>query len=192
MSYGQKHHVYHFHTYEVHISHVIGNGTSCIERQFTCEFVPKGCIPIPKCNVPHLWDKFMSPVFCKIVHCAPPPPHDAAVRRAPRCHKLLQEQCRGGKVDDVGGRLRLGVVVASLAVAAPRRGTARGTRRRISTTLKRVSLRRGRRNTPRRGVRYGGHQPQPQCERPLLQLRQHRLSEHPHYVRNFVRHVQQF
>ena len=109
-----------------------------------------------------------------------------------RCHKLLQEQCRGGKVDDVGGRLRLGVVVASLAVAAPRRGTARGTRRRISTTLKRVSLRRGRRNTPRRGVRYGGHQPQPHRERPLLQLRQHRLSEHPHYVRNFVRHVQQF
>ena len=36
-----------------------------------------------------------------------------------RCHKLLQEQCRGGKVDEVGGRLRLGVVVASLAEAAP-------------------------------------------------------------------------
>ena len=38
----------------------------------------------------------------------------------------------------------------------------------------------------------GSHQPQPHCERPLLQLRQHRLSEHPHYVRNFVRYVQQF
>ena len=47
---------------------------------------------------------------------------DAATRRRRtprRCHKLLQEQCRGDKVDDVGGRLRLGVVVASLAEAAP-------------------------------------------------------------------------
>ena len=90
MSYGQKHHVYHFHTYEVHVSHVIGNSTSSIERQFTCEFVPKGCIPIPKCNMPHLWDKFMSPVFCKIVHCASAarggaaPLPQAATRAMPR------------------------------------------------------------------------------------------------------------
>ena len=47
-------------------------------------------------------------------HTTPPP--YCAPRR---CHKLLQEQCRGGKVDDVGGRLCLGVVVASLAQAAP-------------------------------------------------------------------------
>ena len=29
---------------------MIGNSTSSIERQFTCEFVPKGCIPTPKCK----------------------------------------------------------------------------------------------------------------------------------------------